>query len=223
MNWTKIAEKCNTTSGAAAKRYSRMKQAFDQGAAPPGASASRSPAKNTPTKAKTTPKSTPRKSKAATSSGDDQVAATPTPKRKRATPLKKMAAAEAQTFKADPEDEDDANVSDEEHTPKRAKGTKGKAKTNGAVIDKKQKDTELLTPTTEATTIIKGEHDEGDGDNDEDTFYDAHERVEDLADTDVDADARKSFPPSQSLHHLLLLPFFPSSLLQHSYPTALAP
>jgi hypothetical protein len=35
MNWDDIAKKCNTTPGAASKRYSRMKQAFDSGAAAP--------------------------------------------------------------------------------------------------------------------------------------------------------------------------------------------
>jgi hypothetical protein len=36
MNWNDIAEQCGTTSGAASKRYSRMKQAFEAGNAPPG-------------------------------------------------------------------------------------------------------------------------------------------------------------------------------------------
>lgn len=34
-DWNDIAAKCNTTAGAASKRYSRMKQAFESGAAAP--------------------------------------------------------------------------------------------------------------------------------------------------------------------------------------------
>ncbi|KAF2273584.1 uncharacterized protein EI97DRAFT_480598 [Westerdykella ornata] len=40
LDWNLIAEKCNTTPGAASKRYSRMKQAFESGTAVPPASAS---------------------------------------------------------------------------------------------------------------------------------------------------------------------------------------
>lgn len=41
MDWVDIAAKCNTTAGAASKRYSRMKQAFENGTAtmPPVSSA----------------------------------------------------------------------------------------------------------------------------------------------------------------------------------------
>ncbi|KAF1846578.1 uncharacterized protein K460DRAFT_126464 [Cucurbitaria berberidis CBS 394.84] len=117
-NWSDIAAKCNTTSGAASKRYSRMKQAFDQGVAPPGASP-RPPIKNTPTK----PKSTPKK-RNATIPGDDDDVDTPTPKRKRAPPKKKAPATDEQKFQADSDDE--INASEEDVKPKRAKPAKAK-------------------------------------------------------------------------------------------------
>ncbi|KAL1798694.1 hypothetical protein ACET3X_002731 [Alternaria dauci] len=100
-NWNKIAAKANTTAGAASKRYSRMKKAFEENETAPFPS---SPAQDTP-------KSTVKKSrKAATSSGDDidDNQATPTPKRKRAPPKKKVAAAEEEiNVKPDPENEDE--------------------------------------------------------------------------------------------------------------------
>jgi hypothetical protein len=88
MDWNVIADQCGTTAGAASKRYSRMKQAFESGADAPGSNAG-SPAPTTPSKA------TPRKKTAA---ADGQ--AMPTPKRKRATPKKK-------TVSEEPEDEDE--------------------------------------------------------------------------------------------------------------------
>ncbi|KAF2645281.1 hypothetical protein P280DRAFT_475841 [Massarina eburnea CBS 473.64] len=36
LDWKDIAAKCNTTPGAAAKRYSRMKKAFEEGKDAPG-------------------------------------------------------------------------------------------------------------------------------------------------------------------------------------------
>ncbi|EUC50591.1 hypothetical protein COCMIDRAFT_744 [Bipolaris oryzae ATCC 44560] len=47
INWDVIATACNTTTGAASKRYSRMKLAFERGDTVPT-----SPAKASPTKAK---------------------------------------------------------------------------------------------------------------------------------------------------------------------------
>lgn len=124
MNWGEIADKCGTTAGAAAKRYSRMKQAFESGETAPESNPG-SPAPKTPSK------STPRK-KTAAADGE----ATPTPKRKRPTPKKK-------TSNAEPEDdeenvkiqpEDGAEQEDEEgtvQTPKKPKPTpKAKAKAN---------------------------------------------------------------------------------------------
>jgi len=85
MDWKDIAEKCGTTSGAASKRYSRMKQAFENGDAAPGGSNPGSPVKNTPAKGKATPRK--------------KGTAAPIPKRKRAAPKK----AESEEMKDDVE------------------------------------------------------------------------------------------------------------------------
>ncbi|KAH7394935.1 hypothetical protein DE146DRAFT_615947 [Phaeosphaeria sp. MPI-PUGE-AT-0046c] len=77
-NWNEIAEKCGTTSGAASKRYSRMKQAFEAGG-DPAASGSASSGAKTPAKA------TPKRLKGAAADSEG----TPTPKRKRANAKKK--------------------------------------------------------------------------------------------------------------------------------------
>ncbi|KAF2690415.1 hypothetical protein K458DRAFT_427152 [Lentithecium fluviatile CBS 122367] len=102
-DWNDIAQKCGTTSGAASKRYSRMKQAFEKGDAAP---------------------STPSKSKN-TNNPSSPAGTTPTPKRKRAaatTPKKKP----EMNFKPD-EEEDEGKYVDKK--PKRAKAgaTKPKA------------------------------------------------------------------------------------------------
>jgi hypothetical protein len=97
MNWNEIAEQCNTTAGAASKRYSRMKQAFEAGGGPPGSN----PASPAP---KTLSKTTRRKAKATTTDGE----ATPIPKRKRATLKKKAVGEEEMEAKSDVEyDEED--------------------------------------------------------------------------------------------------------------------
>lgn len=88
-----------------------------------------------PSPVKGTPKSTVKKSrKTATSSGDDVDVAqtTPTPKRKRASPKKKVASAEDEAkFSSDPENEDDQEEL-LESKPKRAKV----GKTNSIVAPK---------------------------------------------------------------------------------------
>ncbi|OAL54452.1 hypothetical protein IQ07DRAFT_269462 [Pyrenochaeta sp. DS3sAY3a] len=66
MNWADIAGTCHTTPGAASKRYSRMKQAMEAGAAVPGAAMpdaeAASAAVNTAApEPKTTPKATRKK------------------------------------------------------------------------------------------------------------------------------------------------------------------
>lgn len=206
MDWADIASKCNTTTGAASKRFSRMKQAFEADAAPPGASSPSSPVKNTPNKAKATPKRMK-----ATTDNDNDISTTPVPRlRKRASPTKKTpTAVEEQKFKADPDDDG----SDEEQAPKRAKTAKVKVtpkpkpKANGAA--NKNKEADLLTPTTEATTFIKGEDDSEGDEHEHGTSYDAQEPVEDLGEADgkLGADARKS----------LSRPFFPLS--SSSFPS----
>lgn len=182
MNWDEIATKCNTTSGAASKRYSRMKQAFEEGVAPPGVSP-----KVTPSKTKPTPKSTPKKIAAtspddANGDGEEEYAgatSTPTSKRKRASSKKKpQATAEEQKFKPNPEDDEDG-LSDEEMERKRVKAIKCKAtpkpkpKPEAIVNPSAVKTQGARTPTTEATTLVKSEND------DDDAFHDAQEEQQD--------------------------------------------
>ncbi|KAF2744235.1 hypothetical protein M011DRAFT_379814, partial [Sporormia fimetaria CBS 119925] len=86
-DWTVIADKCGIpTAGAASKRYSRMKQAFESGAAP-------SAVVTTPSKAD---KSTPKRKRADKAQGDDEDSEPETPTKKpavkRALRAKKPAA-----------------------------------------------------------------------------------------------------------------------------------
>ncbi len=167
-NWTEIATKCNTTKGAAAKRYSRLKQAFDKGVPPPGITSSSD---------KTTTKTTK-----ATASVDENIetATPPTPKRKRNPPKKKAAAAEEHNVKPEPEDSNAGSDVGEETKPKRAKAnTAAKLKNTKGKAGGKNKNKNLNppTPTTEATTWIKGEHEE-------DAFYDAPEGANGLPQDD---------------------------------------
>ncbi|KAF1838103.1 hypothetical protein BDW02DRAFT_594976 [Decorospora gaudefroyi] len=99
LNWAEIATQANTTTGAASKRYSRMKKAFeDHETAPTTASPASNKKNKTPTKPrakKNIPTATP------SSSADD------TPKRKRAAAPKKTVA--------------DADADEDEVKPKRVK------------------------------------------------------------------------------------------------------
>ena len=176
MDWAGIARKCGTTPGAASKRYSRMKQAFNKGDA-----------------ATTTPSKSKNDSKGALPSSEGS---TPCPKRKRtsvATLKNKNAAG------ATPDDEED----DDESIDKKSKRNKKKRiKTETGNTPKlratpKPKSTDkqtphLPTPThsssvnpTEATTLVKPDPDAGephpiavdDKDEDEEYFYDANEVV----------------------------------------------
>lgn len=112
-----------------------MKKAFEENGTAPCPS---SPVKDTP-------KSTVKKSrKTATSSGDDVdvTQTTPTPKRKRASPKKKVASAEDEAkFSSDPENEDNQEEL-LESKPKRAKV----GKTNS-----------IVTPKPKPKSIIKEE------------------------------------------------------------------
>jgi len=101
MDWADIAKKCGTTPGAASKRYSRMKQAFDRGDAAPA----------TPSKSKNASNGT-------TSSANGT---TSTPKRKRATATtsKKKAVGDEEKFQ--PDTEEDAEDEYAEKKPKRTK------------------------------------------------------------------------------------------------------
>ncbi|KAF1964593.1 hypothetical protein BU23DRAFT_575567 [Bimuria novae-zelandiae CBS 107.79] len=103
LDWKAIASKCGTTPGAASKRYSRMKQAFEKGE-------------------NATPPATPKKK---VSSAEAPMS---TPKRKRgaASASKKAAAPSEGVFKPEPEAGDDDEEEVVEKPKKRAKGT-GKA------------------------------------------------------------------------------------------------
>ncbi|KAF2855764.1 hypothetical protein T440DRAFT_535948 [Plenodomus tracheiphilus IPT5] len=180
-NWADIATKCNTTQGAASKRYSRMKQAFEQNAPPP-TSVPRSPVKNTPTKAKTAP-STPKNKKTAPAEEDDDneaiaVTPTPTPKRKRATPAKKKTAVieEETKNKSDMNDYEDDGQEEEVNT-KRVKSVKviPKPKVKGRVRIEQEEDEGAI----EVEEVIKREPSNDEEDTDADTFYDAQEHVGD--------------------------------------------
>ena len=168
MNWEDIASKCNTTAGAASKRYSRMKQAFEQDVAAPGASP-RSPVKTVQTKGKGTSKKAQ-----ATTASDDDIEATPTPKRKRASPKKKAVAGDEEKYKPQSDDDDDDH--EDGKKSKRARTAKAKAapkpKAGTKAKNTAKSDINLPTPTTEATTLIKGEPVDGN-----DAFYDAQEYV----------------------------------------------
>jgi hypothetical protein len=161
MNWNEIAEKCGTTSGAASKRYSRMKQAFEAGDAPPANNPS-SPTPKTPSKA------TQRKSKATTVDGE----ATPTPKRKRAS-TKKVGSEDETQIKSEQEVEDE-----DVQSPKKVRVAKPKAtpkpKGNGDTDVKDLEDVPMTT--TEVTTLVKNEMEDGA----DDTFIDAKEWINDL-------------------------------------------
>jgi len=137
LDWNAIAEKCGTTSGAASKRYSRMKQAFDAGAEPPASG----PA--SPGGAKTPAKATPKKGKAAATDGEG----TPTPKRKRA-PAKKV--------KDEVKEGDDGDDAEQVTSPKKPRITKKKS-----VI--KSKATDEDTSATEEASQVKSEAKEEEG------------------------------------------------------------
>jgi hypothetical protein len=133
-----------------------MKQAFDAGDAAP-TSARNTPVKNTSTTPKSVPLAAP---------GDDDEAATPTPKRKRATPKKKAINTDDEKFKPESDLEDDEDML----TPsKRAKVSKSKTKNQTKASDTVMK---RNSPTTEATASINNEVD------DDEVFHDAQEHTE---------------------------------------------
>jgi hypothetical protein len=176
MNWNEIAEQCGTTSGAASKRYSRMKQALEAGDVPPGGDLA-SPAPKTPSKA--TPK---KKKKALTPAGDS----TPTPKRKRATLNKKTVEEgkdhdEELDFKLDSKPNFEDGQNEDMHPPKKGKVKKPRATPESKVTVKKE--TSMSVPTSEATTFIKDEVEDDIEDTieDGDGFVDAKEWVNELA------------------------------------------
>jgi hypothetical protein len=167
MDWAEIAAKCGTTSGAASKRYSRMKQAFDRGDEKPATPAK---GKNTSTDANGT----------TTTPGSGQ-------KRKRAaaTPKKQPAIGAQDRFRPedkDPEDDDELIDRKPKRVSKPRATAKSKTKKEDVVVKEKQHDSSLNP--TEATTFIKADPD-ADGmaeplysapvDEGDDTFFDAKE------------------------------------------------
>jgi hypothetical protein len=136
-----------------------MKKVFEENDTVPGTS---SPVDNTAAKAKTTPKSTVKKScTSATSSGGDvdDTQITPSTKRKRASPRKKVAPTEDEAkFKPDPENEDDQEEL-LESKPKRTKAGKNTIKVTPKLKLKRK-------------GIVKKEDINEDG---EDFFFDAQE------------------------------------------------
>ena len=142
-----------------------MKKVFEDNDTAPDVGTPRSPVKNTPTKAKGTPKSTVKKPrKATTSSGDDQddVQTTPASKRKRASPKKKIAATDEEA-EIKPEPDNEGEEEDDElldTKPKRAKVDKNKIK---------------VIPKPKPKDIVKKEETTDDG---EDSFVDAQESLD---------------------------------------------
>ncbi|KAI4952196.1 hypothetical protein J4E91_003658 [Alternaria rosae] len=179
-NWSDIAAKANTTSGAASKRYSRMKKVFEDNDTVPDAGTPRPSVKNTRAKAKATPKSPVKKPrKVTTSSSDDQddVQTTPVSKRKRALPKKKVAATDEEA-EIEPEPDNEGEDEDEllDTKPKRAKAGKNKIK---------------VIPKPKPKDIVKKEDTDGDG---EDSFVDAQESL------DHQEDAREFHHDSYVVH-----------------------
>jgi hypothetical protein len=157
-DWNAIAEQCGTTSGAASKRYFRMKQAFEANAAPPDSNPS-SPAPKTPSKKTKT-----------TTDGE----ATPTPKRKRATPKKQVVNEEYDDDdeiiepKQDTDDDDDAMTMPKKMRTTKPKGTP-KPENFGTSLSK------------EDVATVKNEVE----DDAEEPFVDAAEWVNELVDGEI--------------------------------------
>ncbi|KAF3003563.1 NADPH:quinone reductase [Curvularia kusanoi] len=108
FDWQAIAEACNSTPGAVSKRFSRLKLAMENGAAPPSAPAT---ANSSPEAVKKTPTKGNGKAK-----DDEDIMATPT-KRKRIV---------KEVDPKDNEDDSKGNEDDGEEiglTPKRSKAT----------------------------------------------------------------------------------------------------
>lgn len=163
MNWNEIAEQCNTSAGAASKRYSRMKQAFEAGGGSPGSDPN-SPTPKTPSKA------TPKKAKATPIDGE----ATPTLKRKRAAPNKEAICEEEMDVKSGLEhDEDEDMVS-----PKKAKVATPKATPKSKATSKTQVKKEEVVQ--ELMNEMKNEIEDGN--------VDAKEWVNDLVGGETETD-----------------------------------
>lgn len=146
MDWAEIAKKCNTTPGAASKRYSRMKQAFENGTSAPTTSSKSQSATGDQGSSKILSKDTvkiPRKSKATTPgikqedysgedadiSGNANIFSETSSKRKRTT-AKKSKVEDEDNEKSKP-DEDDLDSESEygaKNQAKRAKGSGGPVK-----------------------------------------------------------------------------------------------
>lgn len=179
MDWASIAKTCSTTKGAASKRYSRLKLAFERGDGPPG-----SPAKDGTPKPKATPKSTPKSTpKKATpkSTGWTPINASPehaeddappgSSKRKRTAPKKKGG---EQAIKTEPESEDEVDDAEAKEA-KRPRVTKKKIAVKEEVVDDMLEiDSDaLLTPCPEEGPLVKDEYQ-----SEDEAYFDAHERLQ---------------------------------------------
>jgi hypothetical protein len=182
MDWAAIADVCNTTKGAASKRYSRLKLAFERGDGPPASSANGGTSKSTPKKATpkkatkkdestTTPESAPKSSfrKIAPKpagwtpinapSEDPETPPPSAPKRKRAAPKKKV---NEEPITTEAEEGEDAAEEKPSKRP-RARVSKKKTVVKDEVVDGKLtpgtdgQSAALSTPSPEDGHVIKNE------------------------------------------------------------------
>ncbi|KAL5115659.1 hypothetical protein ACEQ8H_006458 [Pleosporales sp. CAS-2024a] len=142
LNWNEIAAHCNTTAGAAAKRYSRMKQAFENGDAPPGLDTSGGAGAGDGASPRDVPKTPRKNNKALTPAGDTTPTPTPASKRKRASAAKK----------AEHDGNDDVDAAPAQTPSKKAKATPKKktAVKNEEVDNNGQEDMEMRTPSNKS-------------------------------------------------------------------------
>ncbi|KAH9882070.1 hypothetical protein J1614_001242 [Plenodomus biglobosus] len=162
ITWADIAAKCGTTSGAASKRFSRMKQAFEKDGGMP------STGKATSTSANANASASTRKAKKTTDSpgddGDTDVAQIPTLKDKRKA-------------LADDEDNKSKRVKSAKVIPK-PKGI-GKGKSKAKLGD-------------DAKTVVEGEDIvKTEMPDEQDDIHDATEHVEDDGHDSVDNDGHE--------------------------------
>jgi hypothetical protein len=207
MDWAAIADVCNTTKGAASKRYSRLKLAFERGDGPPASSANGGTSKSTPKKATpkkatkkdestTTPESAPKSSfrKIAPKpagwtpinapSEDPETPPPSAPKRKRAAPKKKV---NEEQIKTEAEEGEDAAEEKPSKRP-RARVSKKKTVMEDEVVDEALapgtdgQSATLSSPSPEDGHIIKNERAESvdgvEGVEDEGDFSDGHDYLQ---------------------------------------------
>jgi hypothetical protein len=173
-----------------------MKKAFEENDIAPN-TAPRSPVKNTPAKAKATPKSTVKKSQKATASSggdEDNAQTTLSTKRKRTSTTKNVAPTDDDEAKIKPdpgnEDEDDKLLGWTK--PKRARVGKNNVK---------------VIPKPKAKSTVKKEETDVD---DEDSFFDAQEDLE------RQEQAEETHDDDYAVHHRKL-PHVATSCIPHQH------